>query len=291
MSKDKKVFGALEAGGTKMVAAIIDEDGNILKRESIPTETPEITIPKLVDFFKENNIDALGIGSFGPVELDKNSKYYGHILNTPKKPWKYFDIVKAFEDGLHVPVGLDTDVNSSMLGEAAYGCAKGIDNAIYVTIGTGIGAGVMVEGNLLHGMQHPECGHILLNTRKDDPMYSEAPVFFEDLAAGPSIEKRWGARAETLYDKDEVWELEAHYIALGLANYIMILSPKKIIVGGGVSKKPGLIEMVRDKTQAFLAGYLQTEELEDMDSYIVLPSLNDNQGILGCAMLAQNAMK
>lgn len=285
-------FGALEAGGTKMVCAVGNEEGEILKRISIPTETPEITMPKMLEYFQGEEIDALGIGCFGPVDLNRGSQTYGYITTTPKLAWKNYNICGYFAEKLRIPVGFDTDVNGSMLGEAAWGCAQGLDTAIYITVGTGIGVGVLAGGKLLHGMLHPEGGHILLPRRADDTYEGKCPYHgtcLEGLAAGPAIEARWGKKAEELADRPEVWELEAHYLAYAVTNYIMILSPQKIILGGGVMHQEQLLPLVREKVKKMLGGYILTKELEDMDSYIVLPSLNDDQGILGALKLGINA--
>lgn len=287
-------FGALEAGGTKMVCAVGDESGKILNRVSIPTETPEITMPKLLDYFQDSGIKALGIGCFGPVDLDPASETYGYITTTSKLAWINYDICGSFRKRLQVPIGFDTDVNGSMLGEAAWGCAKGLDTAVYMTVGTGVGVGVLAGGRLLHGMQHPEGGHILLPRRADDHYKGKCPYHktcLEGLAAGPAIEARWGKKAAELADRPEVWELEAHYLAHAIVSYIMILSPQKIILGGGVMHQEQLMPLVRAKVKELLGGYLRTKELEDMDSYLVLPSLHDDQGILGALKLGIDAWK
>lgn len=287
-------FGALEAGGTKMVCAVGDESGKILNRVSIPTETPEITMSKLLDYFQGSGIKALGIGCFGPVDLDPASETYGYITTTSKLAWINYDICGSFRKRLQVPIGFDTDVNGSMLGEAAWGCARGLDTAIYVTVGTGVGVGVLAGGKLLHGMQHPEGGHILLPRRADDHYEGKCPYHktcLEGLAAGPAIEARWGKKAAELVDCPEVWELEAHYLAHAIVSYIMILSPQKIILGGGVMHQEQLMPLVRAKVKELLGGYLRTKELEDMDSYLVLPSLHDDQGILGALKLGIDAWK
>lgn len=285
-------FGALEAGGTKMVCAIGNENGEISDRISIPTQTPDITMPKLLEYFQWSGIDALGIGCFGPIDLDKNSKTYGFITTTPKLAWKNYDICGYFRKHLNIPVGFDTDVNGSMLGEATWGCAKGLHDAIYITVGTGIGVGVLVGGRLLHGMLHPEAGHILLPKREDDTYAGKCPYHgtcMEGLASGPAIEERWGKKGEELSGCANVWELEAYYLAYAITNYILILSPQKIILGGGVMHQEQVMPLIREKVGKMLGGYLKTKELDDMDSYIVLPALNDNQGILGALKLAIDA--
>lgn len=287
-------LGALEAGGTKMVCAIGDEAGRILEQVSIPTETPEITMPKMIAYFKERQVEALGIGCFGPIDPDETSETYGYITSTPKLAWANFNIVGAFREALHCPVGFDTDVNGSVLGEVTFGQAKGMRNVLYLTIGTGIGAGVYAEGKLLHGMLHPEAGHIMMAKRKDDGYLGKCPYHrncFEGLAAGPAIEERWGVKnARGLCDKEQVWDLEAYYIAQALVNYIMILSPEMIILGGGVMHQEQLFPLIRNYVKQMLNGYIKTRELEDLEHYIVPASLQDNQGIMGCLELARRAM-
>ena len=285
-------YGALEAGGTKMVLAVADENLNILCRESLPTLTPEETMPKMIAFFKEHPVDALGIGSFGPLDLNPESKTYGYITKTPKLSWCDYPLMPEFEKALHVPCMLDTDVNAAALGEASYGCMQDVKNGIYITIGTGIGVGILAEGKLLHGMLHPEGGHILLERHPADTYKGCCPYHancFEGLASGPAIEGRYGKKAIELANIPEVWELEADYIAKALVNYILILSPERIVLGGGVMHQEQLFPLIRKKTAEYLNGYIKTKELENLDTYIVPPSLNDNQGVLGCLKLAHRA--
>lgn len=284
------LFGALEAGGTKMVLAIGNENGKIIEQVSIPTETPDITIPKIIDYFKDKEIAALGIGSFGPIDLDKKSKTYGYITSTPKLAWANYDLVGNIKKALSIPIGFDTDVNGSALGEATWGSTKGIDSSIYITIGTGVGVGVYQNGRLLHGMLHPEAGHVLLSKHPEDHFEGSCPYHpncFEGLAAGPAIEKRWGKKAVELQDRTEVWELEAYYIAQALAGYILTLSPHRIILGGGVMHQKQLFPLVRKKVTELLNGYIRTSQISDIDNYIVPAALNDNQGIMGCIQLAK----
>lgn len=285
-------LGALEAGGTKMVCAIGDENGNIFEQVSIPTQTPEATMPLIIKYFKEKKIEALGIGCFGPIDLDIKSKTYGYITSTPKLEWANFDIVGALKTALDCPTGFDTDVNSSVLGEVTFGQAKDKSCVIYITIGTGIGAGIYIEGKLLHGMLHPEAGHIMLKKHATDTYEGKCPYHktcFEGLASGPAIEERWGKKAIELEKEDAVWDLEAYYIAQALANYILILSPDMIILGGGVMHQKQLFPLIHKHTREILNGYIKTKELENIEDYIVPASLNDNQGILGCLELARRS--
>ncbi len=288
-------FGALEAGGTKMVCAIGNENGQILERVSIPTETPEKTMPALIDFFKDKGLAAIGIGCFGPVDLDKNSKTYGFITSTPKLSWKNYPIVAEFEKTLGIPVGFDTDVNAAALGEAVWGCTKTVKNSIYITVGTGVGVGVIIDGKPYHGMIHPEGGHLFINRRKDDPMEQGICPYhatcLEGLASGPAIEKRWGVKGAALSDRKEVWELEAYYLGQAICTYIMTLSPERIILGGGVMHQQQLLPMVRREVQKQMCGYVQGKGMDNLDEYIVPISLNDNQGAMGCIKLAMDAWK
>lgn len=285
-------LGALEAGGTKMVCAIGDETGRIFEQISIPTRTPEETIPELTAYFKERGVEALGIGCFGPIELDRRSPRYGYITSTPKLAWREFDMAGAFAGALGCPVGFDTDVNASVLGEVTFGQAKGLSCVIYLTVGTGVGGGIYIEGRLLHGMLHPETGHVLITPRKDDPYGGRCPYHkncLEGLASGPAIEERWGDKAANLADRPEVWELEADYIAQALTGYILTLSPQMIILGGGVMHQTQLFPLIREKTARLLGGYIRTKRLDDIERYIVPASLGDDQGIMGCLELAARA--
>ncbi len=288
------LYGAIEAGGTKMVCGIGTETGEILDRVSIPTRTPDETMPEIVSFFKDKEIVALGLACFGPIDLHKDSATYGYITSTPKTAWIDYDIVGYLKKELNVPIGFDTDVNGSLLGEVTWGCGKGLSDVVYITVGTGIGGGVMSGGKLLHGMLHPEVGHILMRRYPEDNYAGKCPFHkdcFEGLAAGPAIEERWGCKAIELADKDEVWELESKYIAQAIVNYMMTLSPQKIILGGGVMHQEQLFPLIRKKVLEMNAGYIKTKELENIDQYIVPASLNDNQGIMGAVKLGMDAVE
>lgn len=288
------IYGALEAGGTKMVCALGKEDGTILDQISIPTTTPEETIPFIIDYFKGKEIVSLGVGSFGPVDVNEDSDTYGYILDTPKTAWKNYNFLGSLKKELNIPIGLDTDVNGSCLGEMTFGSAKGLDNVVYITIGTGVGVGVAVNGQLLHGMLHPEAGHILLRQHPQDSFEGNCPYHgtcLEGLAAGPAIEKRWGKKAVELKEEDMVWEIEAYYIAQALINYILTLAPRRIILGGGVMHQEQLFPLIRKEVNNLMNGYINTKEINDLDQYIVPASLNDDQGIMGCIQLAKLALK
>ena len=286
-------LGALEAGGTKMVCAVGDENGNVFERESFPTRMPEDTMPAIIDYFKDKGIEALGIGSFGPLNLDPKSPEFGNITTTPKPGWANYPLRGALLEALHVPVGIDTDVNAAALAEARLGAGKGLDSLVYYTIGTGIGGGALVEGRLLHGLVHPEMGHILLRPDPRDP----APHGFcpyhdgclEGMANGPAIEKRWGKKAIELKDDPRVWDLEAYYLAQAMVTTTVMLSPKMIILGGGVMHQEQLFQLMREKTAALLNDYLKNDHVRDMNCYIVPASLHDDQGIMGCLKLGFDA--
>lgn len=285
-------IGALEGGGTKMVLAVCNEAGEILDRVSIPTETPEITMPRMIAYFKEQQVEALGIGFFGPLQLNPKMPDYGCIGNTPKLAWKGYPVLDEFRRALQIPTALDTDVNAAALGEATWGITKGMENSIYITIGTGVGVGVISNGRLLHGMQHPEGGHILLSRHPQDTYKGRCPYHdncLEGLASGPAIEERWGSKAYDLADRKEVWEMEAYYVAQGLVDMILMLSPERIVLGGGVMHQTHVMDMIRKETLRLMNRYMDTSQMRDIENYIVLPSLNDNQGILGCAKLGMDA--
>lgn len=281
-------IGALEAGGTKMVCAVGDETGRILKRTQLPTTTPEETIGAMVEWFQVQGIDALGVGCFGPIDLRRGSKTYGYITTTPKPGWAWCDMVGAFQRALDIPVGFDTDVNASVLGEVTYGQAKGLNTVLYITVGTGIGLGIYINGALHHGILHPEGGHVLLTLHPEDTWKCRCPYHpncLEGLACGPAIEERWGKSAKDLQDNPKVWEMEANYIAQALVDYICVLSPEMIILGGGVMKQRQLFPLIRAEVNRLMNDYLAAEELHHLEDYIVPESLGGDQGILGCLRL------
>ena len=282
------ILGALEAGGTKMVCATGDEFGNITDCVKIPTTGPEETMEKIVEYFGDKHIKALGVAAFGPVEVHRESPNYGKILETTKESWKYFDLVGSLSS-LNVPINLETDVGGSLIGEAWLGAGRDVKSLLYLTVGTGIGAGIMVDGHVIHGMLHPEAGHVLIERCKGDNAKSVCAYHdncVEGLASGTAIRNRYGIPANELLDREEVWELEADYIAKALVNYIMVVSPERIILGGGVMHVKELFPLIRQKVKKYVNNYLVTRPLEDMDTYIRPAGLGDNQGIIGCLKLA-----
>ena len=290
------MFGAIEAGGTKMVLSIGNEQNELIEQTSIPTEDPTKTIPAMIDWFRGKGIAALGIGTFGPVDLKKESPTYGWITKTPKPGWSDKPLLPPMQEALGVPALIDTDVNAAALAEWKLGAARGLNSCLYVTVGTGIGAGLVIEGKLVHGLVHPEFGHMLLRQEKEDP----APDGFcpyhkgclEGLASGPAIEKRWGRKAYDLPADHEAWDLEAAYLAQMCMNAVCGFSPEKIILGGGVMQQKHLFPLIRRKTLALLNGYVQAKEiLENIDSYIVEPGLGTKSGATGALLLAQQALQ
>ncbi len=287
-------LGALEAGGTKMVCSIGDETGRLFSRESFPTRTPEETIPDILSFFEKEKIDALGIGSFGPVDLNETSGTFGYITTTPKPGWRYFPLMPTLRDRLQVPTGVDTDVNAAALAEYEMGAAKGFGSCLYVTVGTGVGAGLVAEKRLVHGLTHPELGHIWLRPHPDDPTpHGFCPFHdgcLEGLAAGPAIEKRWGKKAQDLPHDHPAWALEAHYLAQMCQAAILYSSPEKIILGGGVMQQPHLFPLIRRNVQEMLGGYVDHPAIiTDIDTLIVPPGLGTNSGVTGALLLAARA--
>ncbi|MBI1297012.1 ROK family protein [bacterium] len=293
------LFGGIEAGGTKFVCAVGSGPDHILAEARFPTTTPAETLGRAIAFFdeqrKQHEIAAFGIASFGPVDADPSSPTFGYITTTPKVGWPNTDIVGAFARQYGVPVGLDTDVNGAALGEHRWGAAQGLDTFVYWTIGTGLGGGGMVNGKLIHGLLHPEMGHMVVpHDRNRDPFPGNCPYHgdcLEGLAAGPALEARWGQRGETLPPDHEAWLLEAHYLALGLVNVITIVSPQRIILGGGVMAQPSVFPAVRSEVQRLLNGYIQMPAiLSEIDRYIVPPALGNQAGVLGAIAMAQDAL-
>lgn len=289
------LLGAIEAGGTKFVCATGNEAGDILERISFPTTKPEETMEKVIAFFKGKKIKALGIGSFGPIDPNSNSTTYGYITTTPKPYWGNYNILGKLKDSFDIPMGFDTDVNGAALGEIKWGVAKGLNSALYITVGTGIGAGAVVEGNMVNGLLHPEMGHIYPIRDPKDNYKGRCPFHLdclEGLASGPAIEERWGIKGYNLPIDHQAWDLEAYYLAQALVNYILIISPEKIIMGGGVMKQHQLFPKIRKNVQELLNGYVKKDEiLTNIGSYIVPPKLGDNAGICGSLALALNSLK
>ncbi|PID84953.1 MAG: fructokinase [Chloroflexi bacterium] len=294
-----KLIGGIEAGGTKFVCAVGRGPDDLRDEVRFPTTTPAETLGKAIAYFKEmsakhGSLSALGIAAFGPLDPNPGSPTFGYITTTPKPHWGNVDVVGTMQKEFDVPVGFDTDVNGAAWAEHLWGVAQDVDNLIYLTIGTGVGGGVIANGELVHGLIHPELGHISLpHDWEKDPYPGRCPYHgdcLEGMAAGPAIGDRWQKPAYELPADHPAWELEAHYLALALRTFICTLSPERIVLGGGVMEQPQLFPLVREKTQAYLHGYVQAPAiLDDMDSYIVPPGLGNKAGVLGSFALGISA--
>lgn len=285
------MIGGIEAGGTKFVLGVGDKEGNIFEKKVIPTEHPNITMPKVIEFFKGKNVDRIGVGSFGPIDINKKSSTYGQLQNTPKADWECYPMGDEISSNLDVPVIINTDVNVAAMSEAIWGNAKDVESCLYITVGTGIGAGAYYNGKTLIGLSHSEMGHIKIRRHEEDNYKGTCPYHkdcLEGLAAGPALEKRWGKKGVELANTPEVWEMESYYLAQAITNYIYILSPERIILGGGVMKQEQLFPMIRKKVLEMLNGYVSSPYLteERVDQYIVPPGLTDEAGLKGAIYIA-----
>ncbi|MDC3418622.1 ROK family protein [Aquibacillus salsiterrae] len=282
-------YGAIEAGGTKFVCAVSDENLTIQDRISIPTTTPEETLTEVFAFFDQYDLYSIGVGSFGPIDINQASETFGYITSTPKKGWNNFNFVGALKERYLVPIAFTTDVNAAAFGEYYQGSAKANHSCIYLTIGTGVGGGFVLNGQIIDGFGHPEMGHVLLKPHPEDAYHGHCPYHgncLEGLACGPAIEDRMGQKAETLGETLGYWEIEAYYLAQALVNYTLVLRPEKIILGGGVMKQAQLFQLIREQFAALLNNYV---EVPHLDEYIVSPGLIDNAGVTGCLLLAKEA--
>jgi len=295
--------GAIEAGGTKFVCGLFDADCSDLRKpkllasRSVPTTSPAETLQASLDFFISasktlgvGKPDSVGIGSFGPVDLRISSPTWGYITSTPKPGWQNAEVAGFFRERLDTPVAFDTDVNAAAYGEFLWGAAKGLKDFIYITVGTGIGGGVFSNNDLIHGLTHPEMGHIKLQRQPGDDYPGACPYHhdcFEGMASGPAIGARWGHRAEELGPEHEAWKLEARYLAKAFAAYTFVLSPERIMMGGGVGMRPGLAEEVALLVGEELGGYIAAlDSPARLKDYIVRPLLGAEAGLYGAAALA-----
>jgi fructokinase len=291
-----QLFGGIEFGGTKVICLVASDPDHIIGEERIPTTSPLETIQKVLHFFKGFNqnrqLVAVGIASFGPIDLDTKSPTYGYITTTPKPGWKNVNLYGQIQQGLNLPVAFDTDVNAAVIGEQYWQTSGGKpDPFIYITVGTGIGVGVIVNGSSLHGLIHAEAGHMLIpHDLEKDPFSGGCPIHkdcWEGLASGPSMQKRWGQAAETLPQNHAGWDLESDYIARAVVNLIYVYSPRQIVIGGGVSQHVGLIQDVRQKVKRFNNGYIQSVMVEEkINEYIRAPILGNRSGALGAIAMA-----
>lgn len=294
------LIGGIEAGGTKFVCSVGSGPGDLRAEIRFPTTTPEETLGRAIAFFQEQvalagPLAAMGVATFGPVDPNPTSPSFGTITSTPKPGWANIDFVGALRAEFDLPIGFDTDVNGAALAESLWGAAQGLDTFIYLTIGTGVGGGAMVNGKLLHGLIHPEMGHMRLHHDWQlDPYAGNCPFHgdcLEGMAAGPAIEKRWGEKGQTLGEDHPAWDLEADYLAQALQSLICILSPQRIMLGGGVMDQAGLLAKVRVRTQKYLNNYVQHPAINaNIDEYIVAPGLGNQAGVLGAIALGLQAL-
>jgi fructokinase len=286
-------YGGIETGGSKWECAIGTGPDDLRASETIATTTPDETIRRAVAFFEHDGpVEAIGIGSFGPIDQKVTSATWGHITTTPKPGWAHTDVGQEVRRRLSVPVAFDTDVNAAALGEHRWGACQGLDTFCYITVGTGIGGGGMAGGKLLHGLLHPEFGHMRIPHDRDaDPFDGVCPYHgdcWEGLASGRAIEARWDRSAASLDGNQAVWALEARYLALGLVSVMCVLSPERIVLGGGVAYHDGLLDLVRRDVLTFMNGYLEASAVvDDIAHYITLPGLGRRAGVLGAIALAQ----
>ncbi|WP_276540958.1 ROK family protein [Salipaludibacillus agaradhaerens] len=285
------MLGGIEAGGTKFVCAVANDDLTIVERIAFPTRSPEETFNDVFEFFDKFQLKALGIGSFGPIDVNEQSPSYGFITDTPKPFWSHFDFVGTLKEKYDVPVFWTTDVNAAAYGEKMKGSAINNESCLYLTVGTGVGGGVIYGENILEGFSHPEMGHILVQPHAEDPFEGGCPFHkncLEGLASGSAIEKRFGRKGDTIPQDDKFWKIEAYYMAQALMTYTLTLRPEKIILGGGVMMQDHLLASLREEFSRLLNGYVATPDLSE---YIVTPALKGDAGIVGSLLLAEKALR
>ena len=300
-----KFFGAIETGGTKTKCAIAlcevygKTKPQIINQVQFPTTSPARTMTQIIGYFQAKQTDlvpngtikAIDIACFGPIDLNPQSSTFGYITSTTKPGWQHYDFVGTLKESFpQTAIGWDTDVNAPALAEHLWGCAQNLDPVLYITVGTGIGGGAIANGAPLHGLLHPEMGHILVRSHSKDSFSGCCPYHkycLEGMASGTSMQQRWGQKAEDLPPEHIGWEIEAYYLAQGLHNYILTLSPQKIILGGGVMAQQSLFGLVRHELQNLLHSYIEVPELhEGLDKYICAPQLGAEVGLYGALALA-----
>ena len=284
-------YGAIEAGGTKVLCDVGRRTGELLDHVTIPTRSPHDTLPDVIAFFRTHQVRSLGVASFGPLDLDPTHATYGALTNTPKVAWRGVNWFRFLTDSVKIPVTIETDVNAAILAEHAWGSAISVHTALYVTVGTGIGGGAMVAGRPLHGLMHPEMGHIGIHKLQRDVFPGLCPVHgdcLEGLASGPALSQRWHVTPDSLPAPHRGWSWEADYLAQALATYIYVLSPQRIVLGGGVMRHTLLFPAIRQRVVQLLQGYIERPELQldKMDNYIVPAQLGSLTGLYGGLQLA-----
>ncbi len=290
-----KLYGGVETGGTWCVCALGTGPGELVAHDRFPTGSPQETIDRIVAFFSSDAHPApaaVGLGSFGPVDVDPRSAAWGSVTTTPKPGWAHTPVAPVLRERLGVPVAFDTDVNAAALGEQRWGAGRDAPSLCYLTVGTGVGAGLLVEGRPLHGLVHPEVGHLRIpHDAGRDPFPGVCPFHgdcWEGLACGPALSARWGAAGRDLPDDHPAWALEAEYLALGILSIVMVASPHRVILGGGVMEREPLLGLVRTRLRELVGGYLDLPLLgDDIDRYLVRPELDDDAGVLGAIALAE----
>lgn len=282
------MLGAIEAGGTKFVCAVSRDGRTVEHKEQFPTRSPKETLSAVFRYFEQYSVDAMGIGSFGPVDINERSSTYGFIEETPKLSWKNFDFLGEMKKHFpRVKFAFTTDVNAAAYGEFKEGAGKGVSDLVYWTVGTGIGAGIILNGDLLHGYGHPEAGHTLVRRHPDDKFVGICPYHkdcLEGLASGPAIESRYNISARDIPQSAEAWDIEAYYLAQACMNVTLTVAPERIIFGGGVMHQAQMISLIRKQFERLLAGYVKTPPLK---SYITSINLHDNAGVVGAFQLAK----
>lgn len=289
------LYGGVETGGTWCVCAVGNGPEEIVKCERFPTAGPEQTLARIAEFFARGpGVQAVGIGSFGPVDADRSSPTWGHVTTTPKPGWQHVSVARDLAERLRIPVAFDTDVAAAALGEYRWGSGREASSLFYITVGTGIGGGLLIDGRPWHGLVHPEVGHIRV-PRDADPERAQfagvCPVHgdcWEGVASGPAIAERCASSPEALPDDHPIWRTEAEYLALGILSIVLIASPERLIVGGGVMERAPLLKLIRTRVKELLGAYLDAPALnDDIGSYVVRPALGDRAGVLGAIALAQ----
>lgn len=290
------LFGGVETGGTWSVCALGRGPDDLVAETQFPTTTPDETLARIIEFFRgQPAAAAVGVASFGPVDLDRGSRTWGHVTTTPKAGWQHVAIAPVLREELGVPVAFDNDVGAAAVGEHRWGAGRRCRTLCYLTVGTGIGGGLLIDGEPWHGLIHPEVGHIRIpHDRDKDPFEGNCPRHgdcWEGLASGPAVAERWQTTPRELPDDHPAWSLEAEYLALGILSIVMVASPERVIVGGGVMERPPLLRMVRRRLPELVAGYLETPLLgERIDCYLVGPELGDRAGVLGAIALAETVV-
>lgn len=286
MTKDL-LYGGIEAGGTKFICAVSDANLNIIDKVRIDTTVPEETMTAVHAFFSQYDVEKFGVASFGPIDVNQDSETYGYITSTPKLPWQNYDFVGQMKSWFGKPVEWTTDVNGACLAENTLGAAEGAQSCLYLTVGTGVGGGFTLNGQIHHAFSHPEMGHIAIHKHPNDDFEGACPFHgdcVEGLVSGPAIEKRLGIKGSEVSPDHEVWDYEAYYLGQAIANYTLVLAPERVVIGGGVMHQPHLLQMVKDQVLESLNDYVT---LPNIDDYIQSPKLGDDAGITGALLLAK----